>query len=267
MFTALTIAGSDPSGGAGIQGDLKTFTAHGVYGMAVVTSLTAQNTTGVSGVFDVPAEFVASQLEAVLCDMPVGAVKMGMLSSAGIIDAIVRIMEVSKLTNLVVDPVMVASSGDPLIADDAVDALKERLIPRATLITPNIPEAERLLGTRIESVDAMRDAVRALQELSPWSVLLKGGHLEGGHLEGSDVVDLFGCMGDLVEYRSPRIDTPHTHGTGCALAAGIAAQLARGTALRDAIGKAREFVRRGLEQAVVLGRGNSPLNHLATSTE
>ncbi len=191
--------------------------------------------------------------------MPIGAVKTGMLSSAKIIDAIAKIMKVSKLTNLVVDPVMVASSGDPLIADDAVAVLKERLIPRATLITPNIPEAERLLGMgmRIESVDAMRDAALALQELSPWSVLLKG-----GHLKGDEVVDLFCCMGDIVEYRSPRIDTPHTHGTGCALAAGIAAQLARGTELRDAIAKARDFVRRGLEQGVALGKGNNPINHL-----
>ncbi len=258
MFTALTIAGSDPSGGAGIQGDLKTFHAHGVYGMAVITSLTAQNTTGVSGVFDVPAEFVARQLEAVIRDMPIGAVKTGMLSNPAVIDAIAKIRKVSKLTNLVVDPVMVASSGDALITDDAIDALKEQLIPRATVITPNIPEAERLLGKTIDSVELMRDAVVALGDLCSWSVLLTG-----GHLEGDEVVDVFCCMGDIVEYRAPRIDTPHTHGTGCALSAGITAQLARGIELREAIAQARDFVRRGLEQGVALGKGNNPINHLA----
>jgi len=260
VFTALTIAGSDPSGGAGIQGDLKTFSAHQVYGMAVLTSLTAQNTEGVTGVLDVAPEFVRQQIETVVVDLPVGAAKTGMLSNAAIIETIVATLKVSKLPNLVVDPVMVATSGDPLLQDDAVEALKTLLIPRATIVTPNIPEAERLTGLKIDSVASMREAAEAIMEtLKPWSVLLKGGHGS----EGDEIVDLLWRQGDFVELRAPRIDTVHTHGTGCALAAGIAAQLARGEGLRTAVEKARAFVRAGLEQGVVLGRGNNPLNHLA----
>ena len=238
-----------------MQGDLKTFCAHGVYGMAVLTALTAQNTTGVTGVHDVPPAFVRAQLEAVLDDMPVGAAKTGMLSVAPTIEAVAAVLRERPVPHLVVDPVMVATSGDPLLDDDAVGALTELLLPLATVVTPNIPEAERLLGERITTVEEMRAAAPRLGD----AVLLKGGHLPGDVL-----VDVLWCDGALHEFTDARIDTPHTHGTGCALAAGIAAQLARGASLADAVAAARDFVRRGLEQAVRLGRGNNPLNHLAT---
>jgi len=254
MRTVLTIAGSDPSGGAGVQGDLKTFCVHGVYGMAVLTALTAQNTTGVTGVHDVPPDFVRKQLEMILDDMPVGAAKTGMMSVVPTIEAVADVLRRRPVPHLVVDPVMVASSGDSLLSDDAVGALMELLLPLATVITPNIPEAERLLGERIDSVAAMRAAASRFGR----PVLLKG-----GHLPGDELVDVLWCDGALHEFSGPRIDTPHTHGTGCAIAAGIAAQLALGATLPEAVSRARAFVRRGLEHAVVLGRGSNPLNHLA----
>ena len=258
MQTALTIAGSDPSGGAGIQGDLKTFSAHGVYGMAVITALTAQNTVGVRDAFDVPPEFVRAQLDAVLDDLPVGAAKTGMLSVPATIEAVASVLGSRGLPFLVVDPVMVATSGDPLLRDDAVDVLVARLFPLATLITPNVPEAQRLSGMEIRTVEQMREAAAALVRRGARGVLITGGHLEGDR-----VVDLLHAGGAFREYAAPRLDTPHTHGTGCALAAAIAAHLARGAALPEAVAHARAFVRRGIERAVVLGRGHNPLNHLA----
>jgi hydroxymethylpyrimidine/phosphomethylpyrimidine kinase len=258
MFTALTIAGSDPSGGAGIQGDLKTFQAHGVYGMAVITALTAQNTRGVAGVHDVPAAFVAAQLEAVLGDMPVGAAKTGMLSVRETIDAVASVLARQRVPFLVVDPVMAAASGDALLRDDAVGALVARMFPLATLVTPNLPEAERLADMPIATPEDMRRAATRLRDMGARAVLLKG-----GHLPGKQVIDLLCAEGAFHEFSDRRIDTVHTHGTGCALAAGIAAQLARGADLMEAVSRARAFVRRGLERAVVLGRGRSPINHLA----
>jgi hydroxymethylpyrimidine/phosphomethylpyrimidine kinase len=258
MFTALTIAGSDPSGGAGIQGDLKTFHAHGAYGMAVVTALTAQNTRGVTAVHDVPAAFVARQLEAVLTDIPVGAAKTGMLSVTDTIDAVASVLTRQRVPFLVVDPVMVSTSGDALLRDDAVSVIVERLFRLATLVTPNLPEAERLADAKIETSADMRRAAVRLRERGARAVLLKG-----GHLPGDQVVDLLYAEGAFHEFCDRRIRTEHTHGTGCALSAGIAAQLARGADLMEAVGRARAFVRRGLERAVVLGRGKSPINHLA----
>ncbi len=255
MRTALTIAGSDPSGGAGIQGDLKTFHAHGVYGMAVLTALTAQNTRGVTGVHDVPAPFVRAQLEAVLDDLPVHAAKTGMVSVVPTIEAIAEVLARRRLPFLVVDPVMVATSGDALLREDAVEALRERLFPLATLLTPNLPEAERLCGFAVDGVDAMRRAARAL---GPAAVLLKG-----GHLEGQEVVDLLWDGRAFHAFSAPRIATPHSHGTGCALSAAVVAHLARGASLVEAVAAAREFVRRGLQHAVALGKGCNPLNHPA----
>ena len=255
MFTALTIAGSDPSGGAGIQGDLKTFHAHGVYGMAVVTALTAQNTTGVAAVHDVPPEFVERQLAMVLDDIPVNAAKTGMVSVVPTIEAIAGVLSRRRLPRLVVDPVMVATSGDALLADGAVEALVRRLLPLASLVTPNVPEAERLCGFPIRSVDDMRRAARALD--------VPAALVKGGHLDGDEVVDVLRDGAEIVEFRGARIATRHTHGTGCALSAGIAAQLARGAPLREAVARARAFVRRGLEHAIALGRGRGPLDHLA----
>jgi len=258
MFTALTIAGSDPSGGAGVQGDLKTFHAHGVYGMAVVTALTAQNTRGVTAVHDVPAPFVARQLEAVLTDIPVGAAKTGMLSVTDTVDTVASVLSRLRVPFLVVDPVMVATSGDALLRDDAVGLLVERLFPLATLVTPNLPEAERLTEMRIETPADMRRAAVRLRERGARAVLLKG-----GHLPGDQVVDLLYADGAFHEFCDRRIRTDHTHGTGCALSAGIAAQLARGADLMEAVGRSRAFVRRGIERAIALGRGNGPINHLA----
>jgi hydroxymethylpyrimidine/phosphomethylpyrimidine kinase len=258
MYTALTIAGSDPSGGAGIQGDLKTFHAHGVYGMAVLTALTVQNTTGVFGVHDVPPEFVSAQLEAVLDDMPVGAAKTGMVSVIPTIEAIASVLRRRRLPHLIVDPVMIASSGDALLRDDAVSAIVERLFPLADVITPNIPEAGRLLDRRIETVTDMRQASEDLKQMCPGAVLITG-----GHLSGPQVVDILYCDGVIHEFSDPRVETEHNHGSGCALAAGVAAQLARGSSVPEAVARARAFVRRGLETAAVLGRGRNPLNHLA----
>jgi hydroxymethylpyrimidine/phosphomethylpyrimidine kinase len=262
MQTALTIAGSDPSGGAGIQGDLKTFSAHGVYGMAVITALTAQNTVGVRDAFDVPPDFVRAQLEAVLDDLPVGAAKTGMLSVPATIEAVASVLGSRRPPFLVVDPVMVATSGDSLLRDDAVEVIVARLFPLATLITPNVPEAQRLTGMEITTVGEMREAAEALVRRGARGVLITGGHMQGDR-----VVDLLHAGGAFHEFGAPRLDTPHTHGTGCALAAAIAAHLARGAALPDAVARARAFVRRGIEQAVVLGQGSNPLNHLASAAD
>ncbi len=257
MRTALTIAGSDPSGGAGLQGDLKTFTVHGVYGMAVPTALTVQNTRGVSGVHDVPPAFVAAQLDAVLDDIPVHAAKTGMLSVVPTIEAIAEVLERRGAPPLVVDPVMVATSGDALLEDAAVDTLVRRLFPLATIVTPNLPEAERLVGFAIRSVADMERAAKALSVRGARAVLVKG-----GHLDGDEIVDLLYFQGELHAFRDKRIDTPHTHGTGCALAAAIAANIALGKAMPEAVQRSREFVRRGLLLGVQLGKGISPLNHL-----
>ena len=258
MWTALTIAGSDPSGGAGVQGDLKTFHACGVYGMAVLTALTAQNTTGIRGVHDVPADFVRAQLEAVLDDLPVHAAKTGMLSQAAVIEAVAAALGERPVPFLVVDPVMVATSGDPLINDEAVGRMVESLFPLATVVTPNLDEAARLLGRPVRDLEGMRAAAQWIRDRGAQAVLVKGGHLAGG-----EVVDLLLNGSEFQEWRDARIDTDHTHGSGCALAAALAANLAKGLSLVDAVAGARTFVRRGLEQAVVLGKGRNPLNHLA----
>jgi len=258
MRTALTIAGSDPSGGAGIQGDLKTFTRQGVYGMAALTALTVQNTCGVRGVHDVPPAFVAAQLDAIFDDMPVHAAKTGMVSVVPAIEAIADVLARRGAPPLVVDPVMVATSGDPLLEEDAVDAIVERLFPLAALVTPNVPEAERLCGFLISSESHAERAARALTARGAPAVLNKGGH--GGR---DEVVDLLYFAGEFHEFRGARIPTEHTHGTGCALSAAIAARLALGDGMPEAVERAREFVRKGLEAAVALGKGRSPLNHLA----
>jgi len=259
MQTALTIAGSDPSGGAGIQGDLKTFHGHGVYGMAVVTALTVQNTLGVQAVHDIPAEFVGRQLRAVLDDMPVGAAKTGMLSRSDVIAAVAEALREKPPPYLVVDPVMVASSGDSLLRDDAVETLVRELFPLATIVTPNLPEAERLVGRKIER-GGREDAIAEIVALGARAVLLKG-----GHMRGNDVLDLLYDGKSFEEFCQPRIDTRHTHGTGCALAAALTARLALGETLRAAVSKAILFVRRGLAGGVELGAGVNPLNHLAGS--
>jgi len=256
--TALTIAGSDPSGGAGLQGDLKTFTVHGVYGMAVPTALTVQNTRGVSAIHDVPPAFVAAQLDALFDDIEVHAAKTGMVSNVATIEAIAEVIERRGVPTLIVDPVMVATSGDALLDDDAADTLVERLFPLAALVTPNLPEAERLCAFAVQSESEMERAAQALIARGARAVLIKG-----GHLEGDTIVDLLYADNEFVAFKDSRINSRHTHGTGCALAAAITANLALGKSMPEAVERSRQFVRRGILLAEALGSGNSPLNHLA----
>jgi len=257
---ALTIAGSDSSGGAGIQADLKTFSAFGVYGASAITALTAQNTRGVTGVEPVAASFVVAQIEAVLADLDVGAIKTGMLANAGIVEAVARCLRAAQRRPLVVDPVMVATSGDLLLEADAVETIKRQLIPLANLITPNLPEAAWLLGAKPAGDDAQAiEHAKALHALGCGAVLLKG-----GHGAGETAVDIL-CDGEGVErFVRPRIDTPHSHGTGCTLSAAIAALLAQGVALREAVARAKAYVWQALEAGRTLGvgHGNGPVDHL-----
>jgi hydroxymethylpyrimidine/phosphomethylpyrimidine kinase len=252
---ALTIAGSDSGGGAGIQADLKTFQMLGVHGMTAITALTAQNTTGVSGVHEVPPEFVRQQIEAVVSDIGVDAVKTGMLSNAAIIESVAAAVRDLELPNVVVDPVFVSKHGDPLLQLSAVDALRDTLLPFATVITPNVPEAEGLLGRKIATHTPDADAARDLVALGPRWVLLKG-----GHLSALDAVDLLTDGEQMIELRGPRVPTAHTHGTGCTLAAALAAGLAKGLDVPDAAQEAKRFVTRAIERHLEIGSGISPVN-------
>ncbi len=257
---ALTIAGSDSSGGAGIQADLKTFSAFGVYGASVIVALTAQNTHGVQGVHPVPADFVAQQMTSVLSDLDVGAIKTGMLATAEIVETVVAGLAQAAGRPLVVDPVMVATSGDVLLDPNAVDAVRRRLLPIATVITPNIPEAAVLLGSAQAKTETEVIAqAKALLDLGPGAVLVKGGH-------GSDntAVDILASASGIDRFAQPRLDTRHTHGTGCTLSAAIAALLAQGVALRPAVERAKAYVWQGLEHGRTLGvgSGRGPVDHL-----
>lgn len=256
----LTIAGSDSSGGAGIQADLKTFTVLGVYGATAITALTAQNSTGVSGVFPVPVEFVAAQITAVATDLNVRSSKIGMLANAAIITAVADAISTHRLHPIVLDPVTVATSGARLLAADAVAAMRETLVPRVDLLTPNLPEAAELLGTnQARTRDEIEEQGRRLLALGCGAVLIKGGH--GGGATALDLlVDAQGCK----EYERPRIETANTHGTGCTLSAAIAAYLALGQDLRTAIANAKEFVWHALASAAGrrLGHGPGPLDHM-----
>ena len=252
---ALTIAGSDSSGGAGIQADLKTFSALGVYGMSVLTAITAQNTQGVTAVAEIPLDVIAAQIDAVLTDIGAGAIKTGMLSSAEIIETVAGRLQKHSVTHLVVDPVMVAKVGDHLLRPDAVETLRSVLLPLAMVITPNIPEAEVLVGGSISSVAEMRDAAVALLDLGPRSVLVKGGHLDG------DATDVFYDGKEWLELTAPRIHTTSTHGTGCTLASAIAANLALGHELPDAIRSAKSYLTAAIEHAYPIGHGHGPVHH------
>ncbi len=257
---ALTIAGSDSSGGAGIQADLKTFSALGVYGATVVTALTAQNTLGVQGIYAVPADFVAAQIESVLADLDVAAIKTGMLADAPIVETVARALGAAPSRPLIVDPVMVATSGDRLLAPEAVAALKRDLIPLATLITPNLAEAAILLGvSEAEGEPEMVDQSRALLALGCRAVLLKGGHGRGAAAR-----DILADATGIERLELARLDTPHTHGTGCTLSAAVAALMARGATLPDAVRRAKAYVWHGLRHGLTLGvgRGRGPLDHL-----
>jgi hydroxymethylpyrimidine/phosphomethylpyrimidine kinase len=252
---ALTIAGSDSGGGAGIQADLKTFAVLGVWGMSAITSVTVQNTQGVTGVSDVPAEIVGAQIRSVVADIGIDAAKTGMLSSAEIIEAVADAVEETRVSNLVVDPVFVSKHGDPLLREDAVDVLAKRVIPLATLVTPNLPEAAALAGFNVGSREQMEDAAGAILGLGARAVLVKGGHLKDGRAD-----DLF-ADGDRVAWiEGEWIDTPHTHGTGCVLSAAIAAHLARGSGLEDAVRAGKAFVTDAIRHALAVGHGIGPVN-------
>ena len=256
MRTALTIAGSDSGGGAGIQADLKTFAAHGVYGTSAITALTAQNTIGVGSVHVLQDDFVTAQIEAVVSDFGCDAVKTGMVANSTIVEAVAAAVESLELPNLVVDPVMVAKSGDHLLDDEAVHALRWTLLRLARVVTPNIPEAEVLAKMSIGSLADMREAATRIAALKPAAVVIKG-----GHLAGPEVVDLLFERGEFTEFIGPRIEGRHTHGTGCTFAAAIAAHLAKGAALKDAVPAAKTYVEGAMRNGIPLGKGHRPLNH------
>ncbi len=256
---ALTIAGSDCSGGAGIQADLKTFAALGVYGASVITALTAQNTRGVTGIHGVPPDFVTAQIDAVFADLDVGAVKIGMLAQPAIIEAVAAALSRWSPRHVVLDPVMVATSGDRLLAPDAVDALRARLIPRASLITPNLPEAAALLNEPIACDAAVVESQgRRLLAMGCRAVLIKGGH--GG---GSESIDYLIDGSGTIALAAPRIATRNTHGTGCSLSSAIAAGLAKGEPLETAVRNAKAFVSAAIAAAdrFSVGKGHGPIHH------
>jgi len=253
--TALTFAGSDSGGGAGIQADLKTFSALGVFGMSAITAITAQNTTSVTAVFELPVDLIAAQIDAVVTDIGVDAVKTGMLSSSEIIRAVAGKIREHGISTLVVDPVMVAKSGDRLLREEAVDALRTALLPLATVVTPNLPEAEVLTGREVTTLEHMREAARMIVGLGARSAVVKGGHLEG------DAIDVFYDGTRFLELPARRIDTTSTHGTGCTFASAIAALLARGEPLEAAITGAKAYLTTAIERAFPLGHGHGPVHH------
>ena len=253
----LIVAGSDSGGGAGIQADIKTVTALGGYAATAITALTAQNTRGVFGVVAVDPAFIQQQMRLVLEDIGADSVKTGMLHSGAVIEAVCEVLgSLDPAIPVVVDPVMVAQSGDALLDPGATESLAQRLLPRATLLTPNAPEAERLSGVAVTDRDSMVQAAKKLLDMGPGAVLVKG-----GHLDGPTVVDVL-AAGDTVEtFESPRLDTPHTHGTGCTLASAIATGLGQGLALHDAVVRARAYLHEAIRTAPGLGRGHGPVNH------
>ena len=255
MRTALTIAGSDSSGGAGIQADIKTMTANGVFAMSAVTALTAQNTTGVAGIMEVSPEFLKQQIDCVFTDIRPDAVKIGMVSSAELITAIAEKLAQYHAENIVVDPVMVATSGAKLISDDAIDTLKERLLPMASVLTPNIPEAEVLSGMEIRTEEDMIKAAEKISENYHCAVLLKGGH------QLNDANDLLYRDGSCRWFYGKRIDNPNTHGTGCTLSSAIASNLAKGFDMDTSVERAKAYISGALGAMLDLGKGSGPMDH------
>lgn len=253
----LTVAGSDSGGGAGIQADLKTIALLGGFGMSAVTALTAQNTLGVKGIHEIPADFVAQQMEAVLADIGADAIKTGMLGNSAIVRAVCRIARKYRLAKIVVDPVMVATRGGKLLSSAAGEALKNELLPLAHVITPNLPEAEVLTGRKIKGLKDMRRAAAQIHEMGARNVLMKGGHLAG------DPVDVFFDGRKFHELAGERIATPHTHGTGCTISAAIAVGLARGNSALEAVEKAKAFITSAIQFSLPLGRGQGPVNPYA----
>lgn len=257
----LTLAGSDPSGGAGIQADLKTATALGVYSASVITALTAQNTTGVSNIHTPPLEFLREQYAMVVTDLNVHALKIGMLGSAELIALVAELLDAYPLPAVVLDPVMVATSGDRLVPDDAVDAIRTLLVPRATIVTPNAPEAAELSGIAVTGEDSLVRAAEAIVERGASAVLAKG-----GHLGGPQAVDFLVTTSGVERLESARIDTPNTHGTGCTLSSAIAAGLTQGLDLSAAVAQAKDYLHRALAAGAAqrVGTGSGPVDHLVT---
>jgi hydroxymethylpyrimidine/phosphomethylpyrimidine kinase len=252
----LTVAGSDSGGGAGIQADLKTFLAHGVHGMSAITAVTVQNSIGVQGFYELEPRAVFEQIESVATDIGVDATKTGMLASAAIVETVADACERFSLPNLVVDPVAASKHGDPLLRPDAVQALRERLLPLATVVTPNVGEVALLTGVQVRGRDDLEAAARAVHQLGPGWVLAKG-----GHLPGDQAVDLLWDGSDGIELVAPRIDTPHTHGTGCTLASAIAANLALGLDMVAAVRAAKRYLTGAIAGAFPLGKGIGPTDH------
>lgn len=256
MYKVLTIAGSDCSGGAGIQADIKTITAHKMYAMSAITALTAQNTTGVYGILDAGADFVGKQLDCIFTDIYPDAVKIGMVANKDIIQMIADKLTQYKAKNIVVDPVMVATSGSKLIEDDAANVLIQKLMPLATVITPNLPEAEVLSGLKIKSKDDCLKAAEAIAQKIPTAILIKGGHLT----DTAD--DLLWEYGDIHWFKAQRVNNPNTHGTGCTLSSAIACNLAAGNNLVTSIENAKDYITGALKANLNLGKGSGPLNHM-----
>jgi hydroxymethylpyrimidine/phosphomethylpyrimidine kinase len=256
MRVVLTIAGSDSGGGAGIQGDLKTFAAHGVFGATAITAVTAQNTTGISARLALPADLVTAQIEAAAADYAIESVKTGMLATAAVVEAVAAAIEALDLPRVVVDPVLVATSGSRLLDADAIGMLKSELLPKAMIVTPNIPEAETLTGRRIDSIERARAAAHEIVQLGASAVLITG-----GHAPGDQITDLLYDGKAFTELHHTRIATPHTHGTGCALSSAIAANLAFGHTVLDAVVNAQAYIAGAIEHAPGLGRGHGPIDH------
>ena len=255
MKTALTIAGSDCSGGAGVQADLKTMSALGVFGMSVIVSVVAENTARVLSIEDISPKVIADQIDAVFEDIPPDAVKVGMLSTPACMEAVAAGLKKYRPRHVVIDPVMYAKNCSPLMQESAISALRSTVLPLATLLTPNIPEAEKLAGMEISSEADMREAARRIQALGPQNVLVKGGHAQG------EARDILLCGEDFHVFASRRIPTKNTHGTGCTLSSAIAAYLARGEVLPEAVRKAKEYVTGAIEHALPLGHGCGPTHH------
>ena len=257
MKRILTIAGSDSGGGAGIQTDLKTITVLGGYGMSVITALTAQNTVGVQAVFELPLEFIERQIDSVIEDIGVDAVKTGMLSNSAIVSLVASKIKQYRLKRVIVDPVMVAKSGDPLLKEEAQKALREELIPLAFVVTPNVPEASVLAGFKVKNLDTMKEAARSIYDLGARNVLVKGGHLKG------EIVDLLFDGETFYEYLTQRIPTKNTHGTGCTFASAIATELAKGNTVQTAVKRAKAFITTAIQFSLPLGKGHGPTNPYA----
>lgn len=255
MKKALTIAGSDSSGGAGIQADIKTMTVNGVFAMSAITALTAQNTTGVSDILEASPEFLKEQLDSIFTDIFPDAVKIGMVSSSGLIEVIAERLIHYKAKNIVVDPVMVATSGAKLLQDDAIKTLEDKLFPLADVLTPNIPEAEILIGRKINSVEDMEEAAKEISSKYKCATLLKGGHAL------NDANDYLYANGTGTWFKGKRIDTENTHGTGCTLSSAIASNLAKGYPMDEAVKKAKDYISKALAAGLDLGKGSGPMNH------